>query len=402
MSQFENDNHVIRTTDSSKDYVRENILAVGLVFFTSSASYLVTPILAILLVERGFSAALSGALIGMQLFIGRVAAPLTGWISDRIGARWSVSAGITLSAVAHYGLSKTSSLFVLTLMVALLGIGMALFGPASKALAVQNISNAVYRHKLFAWRNLATHGGVAAGSLLGTYFLSTVGKIWMLQGAAAIEILLAIVAIVFLSGGQLEITGPPFSRLLHIFRDRRILRGIIPISAYWAAYIQLSVGAPLSLLAAGASETLGLMFALNAVTVIALQLPLVRVTERLGFSSRSSFVWGYVLLLLGLPVLGLFSNWSWAPLAFAILSALGVILGAPAIDTWVSSWAEHGELGMYLGVAFVAMGLGAALGGFVGGWIHSAAVASPTPVLIWTGFALGLSGALLLLIRWSK
>lgn len=380
---------------------RHGVVAVAMVFFTSGASYLVTPILAVLLVERGVPAAISGTLIGLQLFVGRVTTPLTGWLSDRLGARWLVTAGMTCTASAHLGLASAHGIVQLTLLVVLLGVAMALFGPASKSLAVQNLADPAARSRIFAWRNLAAHGGAAVGALCGTMLLTSTGKASLLLGAGIFELIIAALAFMLLPKSDSGVAVVALSRLGAVFRNRRTQVLLIVVTAYWAAYIQLTVGAPLTIESAGLSWLLGPIFAINAVAVLSMQIPVSRLCERMNISPRRSFVWGHLSFVVALPVLGVTHYWAGAPVVFALLISLGVVFGAPAIDTWVTESAGANEMGTFLSVSFVAMGLGAAIGGALGGWAFKlASVSTIAPLLTWTVLAAILLAPLTLLAAW--
>lgn len=382
---------------------RQGAVAVGVVFFTSTCSYFVTPILAVLLVERGAPGVLSGTLIGMQLFIGRVSTPITGWLSDRIGARWLVTSGIALTGFAHLGLAHAHSILQLTGLVFLLGLAMALFGPASKSLAVHSIQDGKVRSRIFAWRNMASHGGMAVGAMIGTYLLAETGKVAILRGAAAIELLIVVIALLLLPKEKATVSPPAFSRIGAILKQPQMWVTLLVISCYWAVYIQLSVAAPLTIDYVGVPEMLGPMFATNAVAVLFLQIPLMRQVERWEITPRQSLIAGHLMFGASLCVLGTTENWSGAPVLFSLLIALGVVLGAPAIDTWVTELAGEGEVGTFLGIGFLAMGIGSGMGGTVGGWAASLAASSEIhSSLIWLTLALALSAPLVLITRSSK
>lgn len=362
--------------------------AVSLVFFTSSISYLITPLLVIVLVDRNVSPAVSGGLIGLQLFVGRATTPLTGWLSDKFGAKWLVCIGILITALGHLGISTAQDIWALGALIAALGLGSALFGPSSKALAVGDVKNTAVRHRVFAWRNVAAHAGLAVGALVGTALYGTAGSTILLQVAGVAGLILSLGVAIWCPNRKASVSAVSFSRLFAAIHDPKLLRILGLASAYWAVYIQLSVGAPLTLGYYGQTQFLGIVVAINAIGVLVLQMPILKLLEKMNVDVRNSLVSGHVCLAVSLPFLGMIDEWPGAALVFTLLISLGVVLGAPSIDTWVTSRASSHDLGTYIGVSFLSVGVGSAVGGVVGGFVHDLATGSNNGAIVWACFSI--------------
>lgn len=87
---------------------------------------------------RGFTPALSGALLSPQSLAIGIVAPISGMVADRLGARWIASAGMALAAIGLFLLSQlgaNSSIPDIIWRLALVGIGAGMFqSPNNRAL----------------------------------------------------------------------------------------------------------------------------------------------------------------------------------------------------------------------------------------------------------------------------
>ena len=348
---------------------RSAVVAVGLVFFTSGATYLATPLLAIHLHRHGIPASAVGAGFGLTLLIGRTATVVTGLLTDRWGAKRLVVAGITASGLAHLSLAKAASTLSALAGMALLGAAVALFGPSSKCLAAVGADPA-RRSQVFAWRNLAANAGVAGGAATGGLLAGVLGAYRTMVLAGCVELAVALAVAVALRSDHRGAAGggspgaPVWAPLLEALRDRRMRRLILAASGFWALYAQLSVSAPL---VSGATAGTSAMFLANAGVIIALQLPATRWLDRYEVGLDTRVTAGLMVAAASVLVLC-------APEAAAILLpvlgagiAVGEILVSPSLDALAVDMAADGSVGTYLGVSSLGLGIGGATGSLVGG-----------------------------------
>lgn len=131
------------------------------------------------------------------------------------------------------------------------------------------------------------------------------------------------------------------------------------------------------------TEAIGWQFALNAVLVVMLQIPLSHWSERWGV--RRQLLAGSVLLACGLGMLPLGSGLMYVCLS-TVIWTLGEALFMPPLNVLVMQHAQAGKSGQYFGLFFmcwsasvlVSPALGGQLYGHFGGhsvWIASAALA---------------------------
>ena len=131
------------------------------------------------------------------------------------------------------------------------------------------------------------------------------------------------------------------------------------------------------------TEAIGWQFALNAVLVVSLQIPLTHWGERWG--TRRQLVAGSLLLACGLGMLPLGSGLLYACLS-TVVWTLGEALFMPPLNARVMQHAQRGKSGQYFGVFFMSWSASALLSPMLGGqlyghfgghsvWLASAALA---------------------------
>ncbi|WP_248738331.1 MFS transporter [Pseudomonas kribbensis] len=131
------------------------------------------------------------------------------------------------------------------------------------------------------------------------------------------------------------------------------------------------------------TEAIGWQFAINAVLVVTLQIPISHSGERWG--SRRPLIAGCVLLAVGLGMLPLGSGLFYACLS-TVVWTLGEALFMPPLNVLVMQHAQRGKSGQYFGLFFMAWSASALLSpvlsgqlyGHFGGhsvWVASAALA---------------------------
>ena len=119
-------------------------------------------------------AALRLGLIGLVQFIPLFALTLiTGWTADRVDRRWIARAAVALelgcaAALAWFSWSHTTTLEILYVVAALLGVARAFAGPALGALAPNLVPREILPRAI-ALSSIAWQSGAIAGPALGGY-----------------------------------------------------------------------------------------------------------------------------------------------------------------------------------------------------------------------------------------
>ncbi|WP_192552890.1 MFS transporter [Pseudomonas sp. IzPS59] len=115
------------------------------------------------------------------------------------------------------------------------------------------------------------------------------------------------------------------------------------------------------------TEAIGWQFAINAVLVVALQIPISHWGERWG--SRRPLIAGCVLLAVGLGMLPLGSGLFYACLS-TVVWTLGEALFMPPLNVLVMQHAQRGKSGQYFGLFFMAWSASALLSPVLSGQLY--------------------------------
>lgn len=385
-----------------RNRIRASTAAVVLIFFTSSASYLVTPVLAVRLVDLGVPVASASLLIGIQLFIGRFATPVTGWFSDRYGPKWLIVYGLVLSAFAHFVLGINGSVAWAILSIVLAGLGLALFGPASKALAISSSESEETRSKIFAWRNLCAHSGTAFGAMCGTAIIASPVADYVFWFASTIQFIIALLVIAIVGDCKQEVKGNGVGQSMRLLLSRSGLAKVAPLMMFWATYVQLTATLPLAVDQSVGPEFLGVVFGVNAIVVLVLQIPAEKLLATFTVTPVVRILIGQGFLAASVLLLGIDGANPFIWVAFGAMNGLGVVVAAPSIDTWVTAGVRDGELGQYLSLSFVALGIGALIGGSLGGLAFESSSGAPGYGWPWAVAAVGLTVPVLIPVLTSR
>ena len=342
--------------------------------------------------------ALAGAAVGLVLGL-RTAAQqglfvVGGALADRFGARMLILIGCAVRVTGFALLAwSTASLWTepqLALFVAgtvLTGMGGALFSPALETLVARaDVARAGRRTTLFALLAVCGETGAAIGPLLGALVLG-----WGFAAVAASgAVLFALVAVALAAALPRE-PAPrraPRTERRHpfaVFADRRFMALAALASVNLLAYNQLYLGVPASLdrMHAG-HETLALLFAWVSVLTIALQLPVVRIAQRMG--ERRALRAGYVLLSAAFVTFAVAAPSSASGIRALIpvfgataLLTLGHLVLTPLVLSLVPRFAPRHAWGSYYGLLATCGGIAVLIGNTVLGALYARADAVAAP-----------------------
>jgi MFS family permease len=222
----------------------------------------------------------AGLAVGAMSFTMVVCTPMSGFLSDRFGARRILTAGCLVSIVAGslYAVVET---FPQALAVSmLLGIGNALWFPSQSAL-LSLIVRPEERPAVSAFQRAALNLGAALGGVLGGFLVAS-DTLRSFQWLFAVNVLTYVVFLAVLPGMP---TGRVHSAVAHVdrpgfaevLRDRFFLRllgtdvaialGFGFLFAFMPVYAsQLGIG----------KATIGILFMFGAASVVLTQIPTLR------------------------------------------------------------------------------------------------------------------------------
>ena len=358
---------------------------------------MVLPFLVLYLTRAlGFSAARAGFVFAIYGATAILAGPISGKLSDRIGALPIMRASLVSSGIALllFPFAKTyTAVIAITVVWAACA---ELFRPASLA-AITHVVAPSQRRAAFALNRLAINLGMSIGPALGG-FLATVS----FRGMFVVDALTTLIAGAVLSlttwrlstGGRdaqsetedlnLEVRSILRDRRLAIFLFGSMLVGIVffqhesALPLYMVQYLHMS------------PAFYGTLFTINTLLIVALEVPLNTATLR--WPNTWALVIGCLLFAVGFGALAFVTS---APgiLAMVIVWTFGEMMLFPAMAAHLGEIAPPSLRGTYMGA--YSMSLSVAL--TLGPWLGTQLLASTGPIGVWSFmFALGVLAAVLM------
>jgi MFS family permease len=275
---------------------------------------------------RGFSLGLAGLVVGTVTGTAVVAAPLSGPVIDRVGARPTAAAAGVALAAGYGGLALVHAPGPALAAAAAAGLGNGALIPSQAALIASLVGPAL-RHRATAVSRVASNLGAALGSALGgaiaAYGLP--GFVALYLTNAATYLLYVVVLVVAVSEkARPEPLGGGYRLLL---RDRVFMRlaltniGVIAVG--WGfftwivpAYAHDELGVR--------SQLIGLLLVGNALAVVLAQIPVARLAEGRRRTVTMS-VGSLTFVVASLGVLG--AAFVGANLAYACVLAAVIVVG---------------------------------------------------------------------------
>ncbi|MEU2389077.1 MFS transporter [Streptomyces sp. NPDC007369] len=361
--------------------------------------------LVLFLVSRGFSAFQAGAAlgaVGVGAFIGNA---VGGAVADRFGRRTAIAVSMFGSSAATALVPLTDGLFTTTALVGVVGVFAQLYRPAAGALLVDVVPEQ-QRVTAFAVLRLAINVGMAVGPLVGG-LLSGASYTYVFLGDALFSFAFGVLALCTLPGGRPPAQAPAENGAVGgaeagavggrrrggyraVLADRPYLLFLGSMVAATFVYGQSTATLPLHVTDAGHdNEVYGLLLGLNALLCVAIELPLIRHTERR--TPRRVIAAGLALLGLGMALTGAVQA-AWLLALTVVVWTVAETIYTPIANAYPAEFSPAHLRGRYQGAEGIAHTLGGALGPAVGGllygisaplhWIVCAAVAGLGALLV--------------------
>lgn len=345
---------------------------------------------AYLTADRGMSSTAVGAIYMLQGIVGAAFQVVGGSLADRFGRRpmmlfsLVVRSGIALGL--GFSVHTAASLALFCVLIVLNAVFAGLFQPAADALVV-DLTKGRERIAAFAHQRVAINIGWAVGPILGGFVAARTAFEFLFFGAAPLVLLGALVISRLPEAPRQPIAkANPLRSLRDTLADKPLrlqllgalltflLAGqmIVTLSVDGAARFQLD------------RQDIGLLWTVNGVLIVLLQMPVARLVERLG--TRLALVVGSLIYAFAYASVG-FATGYVALLASMVAITAGELLNAPSQQSAVAARARPEAIGAALGLLGLTMMLGRSLGPLVGGAAHDAF--GGEPVVMW-----GLIGAI--------
>lgn len=368
------------------------VLLLG-TFAISVGSYMIVPFLAIELVRHaGLSLATVALAFTAKLWAQSGLAFFGGMLADRYGARGVLVAGLGVRVVSYLGLAFLPFGGLIVAWVALIGAGQALFAPAVRAalFAQAGDDDAVLVYSL---QNTAMNAGVTLGPLLGVLLLPFPPALSFSLAAAVFGAFALVVALLPPLTGRVAGKTLRASDLRALGASGAVWLACAAVAVFMLAYVQLEIALPSFAQSAYGTAAAGWFFAVNAVVVVALQLPLAGWNERapvwlVAAASFAAMAAGFALVgAAALGVAGLLSG--------IALFSLGELLIMPKLNASTVAALPKGVVATALGLLTVCGAVGGALGNWLGGTLYPRLHAAGHGERYWSLLAAGLLAAAL-------
>ncbi len=321
------------------------------------------------------------------------AAPVGGWLADRLGYLRVMVLSLAVSGALLLALPLLRSWpAVLALTVAWSFAGEA-FRPASMAI-LTDLAPVERRKAVFALNRLAINLGMSVGPAVGGFLaVHSFRALFWLDGLTSLlsaAVILAFVRVRETRRGH-EAEGAE-GEGRRAWGDRAFLAFILAALPVLVVFFQHEGPLPVFLVRdLGHPESFyGLLFTVNTLLIVAIEVQLNLATSH--WPHRRTFALGSVLYAVGFGALAVLHTKA-GVLATVVAWTFGEMMLLPAFSDYVAHVSPPGRRGEYMGVWGLGIGLAFAFGPWLGTWVLDRVGAA----ILWTAMGgLGLLSALLL------
>lgn len=317
----------------------------------------VLPYLLLYLTRNGYAPAQAGLAVSAY-GVGRIAASVAGgMLADQWGRRRTITLSMLGSASGMLALGLARSLPLIVALAALGGLAAELYRPAASALLADLIP-AGKRVTGYAVYRFAVNAGVAFGTVAAG-LLATHSFAFLFVGDALTSLLYGVIAVVALpstSAVRSAAMRPAVEQLVTKRLDLRFTIFLLASAMTAAVYYQCLSTLGLQVGARGLTPaTYGMLLSFNGLLIIACELPVTVLTQRLPPAAAMAL--GRVLIGLGFGLTALATS-GWGCAATVALWSLGEMVNQPVASAYVADIAPALRRGRYQGWYGVATGGG--------------------------------------------
>ena len=271
---------------------------------------------------------------------------------------------VVLAGAVHFhgGFYAVASSLLLT---AILG---AIFQPVANAM-VADILPEDQRLDGYAITRSALNLGWAVGPAMGGFLAAySYGMLFFLSGVITLASGLIIIFFMHTPPNTIDVERFRFKDIVAIRQDSHLLHHATLIFLLYVVVSQLI--APLSVYAVefiGLAEyQLGLLYTLNGLLVVVLQVPATRLLKRYRLTSQLAL--GAALYFVGYSLVGLGHQFGDLALAIVVVTIGEVIMSPPSLAL-TARLAPEGRVGRYMGIFGFSLAAGWSLGPLYGGML---------------------------------
>ncbi|MEG0473626.1 MAG: MFS transporter [Solibacillus sp.] len=340
--------------------------------FVRTASFMAIPFIALYLHNQlQASPLLIGLTIGIAPLFGTFGGLIGGYLTDRFGRKIVIISTVFVWSCTFLGFAVAPSAIYFVLLNALNGLCRSFFEPGTQALMIDFTEDAKKR-RLFSVRYTAINIAAVMGPLLGVWIasMSSAAVPFMITG-----IIYAIYGVFLFSVlNRYEMKQQKLAanhRVSAIFdavrKDQKLLYFIAGGILITFGYAQFDSTLPqlIDMKVEDGVKLFSYVIVANSITVLALQLPLTIMIEKM--SIYISLKIGIAIFSVGLLLLG-FSENAWMFIGSMIIFSIGEIFCFPMMNAVIEEIAPVDQKGIYLGAGQLK-NIGGFIGPIVGGWL---------------------------------
>lgn len=336
--------------------------------------FAILPILAILLTQQQYSidqVALASLVFIVALRSGRF---FLGPFLDGVHPRPIMISGLLLAGISFMLIGFVNSYWMLLCCLCLIGLGQSANGLAGKsyisAMGAKDGNSLQYFSGLNVFVNIAA----VFGPLFGTYMLTSGYQTYVFQIIGSFYLFTALVVLLLLRKFKMTESTPSssgfsfFKRYKSVLSNRKYVRFLFFNIVGWFCYAQLFMALPYYIsMRYGTSDKMGLLYSLNAILVITLQMFVSSLIKKYLPAGRenSLLLFSYLLFALSFVSVTVHSSF-YILFGTVFLFTLAEMIFTPSVDTIVSNLANPEQRITYFSFLGLSTAVGEGLGSFVG------------------------------------
>jgi dipeptide/tripeptide permease len=361
--------------------------------FERIAFYGMTPVLVPYLTQvRGFESESAIRISGNFGFAVYGLPVLSGFLADLLGYRRAMLLAYGVLVAGYLALGQAGGYAAVLGSLALLAFGASLIKPTITGTTQRTCSEAMRPLGFSIYYTLVNIGGFLGPNLSGQVSTAFGPSKVFFTSAAAVGVALVLVLALFREPPPVEGTEQKrFGSFLHDFgkvvTNSRLMALFLLVSLFWSMFFQFYGAFTLYLTGdLGLSQaTANRIISLDALMIVLFQ---VVVGYLVRGMSTSRAVWIAALVAAaGVAVIGLQASWQAATVGVLIFS-IGEMIYSAHFYAYLGKQAPPGQVGMYMGFAFLPVALGSLLSGQIGGPIATYfRDTMHEPRLMWFAFA---------------
>ena len=364
----------------------------------------------------GLGAQVAGSLAGLFSGVLYSLPIVAGTFVDRYGFRRTLMACFAFFTVGYFliglaGLEFGQSIvgiigktpYVITVLF-LTAVGGSLIKPCIVGTVAKTSTESTRSLGYSIYYTLVNIGG-AIGPILALQVRENLGIEFVLVMSSVTSLFLFLGTLIFFrepestTGGSSRTLGQVFREMLLVFRNGRFITFLVIFSGFWIMFWQIFYSFPFYIIEVLKYEKFELLETVNAWTIILLSVPITALVKK--WKPINAMVLGFVIASCSWLLIASSPTISIAILAMALF-AIGEATQAPRFYEYVSALAPPGQVGTFMGFAFLPVAIGSFVAGPLSGWlVETYLQKTMNPTTMWTILAAIGFGATLLMILYN-